>query len=457
MISPKDHKLQINLSPLMVTRLSRIEDSETPSPTESVKKIKMQMYSHSSTLRTLSSLHSMQTIMDDVYATGKTDEQIEANIEQTIAESVQILECQDTLDSHKLLNEKVTRTLGKFIHWNFRLRSMLIMKILLPIFTCIHWLAKRHVTFAMAPIFLYTIPENYLFGITLTILPTFTTNFCSMLKDILMIPRPKWFIMRHDMSISDWAVEKSFSTPSNHSAIFAAIGTISMIHFEYNWYTVLITICLIISTMLSRMYLMVHYAHDVIIGALIAIVLSFPLYYANLIEPIIGSRYWLLTLIWGIGYAVLNYIKCKMLAKYIESHMPDTRLLETFAQNAGYEDDFNVQNFFRFRKTSWYYVVYVAMAVFSIDLLVNVSGFSIKDGKLWSPNDEVVNIQTVGWIGSFINYVILKILKQSEKKSVLAEQKFYLRLFCYSIISFISFYFLPFYFVIIVSKHCCTL
>eukprot|EP01084_Bolivina_argentea_P251765 422401_1 len=357
---------------------------------------------------------------------------------------------------HLFLNSRKIEILGKFVLWNFRLRSMCIMKALMPIFSIIHWFAKRHVSFALGPIFLYSSPENYVLAILLGFIPLFITSHCSLLKDALMIPRPKWLIkMPETLDVSEWAVEKSFSTPSNHSSIFASVGTVSMLYFNYSWSSILMTFCLVLFTMVSRMYLMVHYAHDVLIGAVIGILLSFPLYHLGLIQSFIGSNNnWSLTWIWTVGWISLNTFYCIIHRYFIESQLPSNKILQIFMRNNGASN--TDINFLRFTKTSWYYVIYIAVAALSIDILCNVSGFDVDDGILISPNNNKVDLSTVGWIGTIIIIVLLKLMENIEKNSKLfavQRNKFYFRIFVYAVISFFNFYLMPIYFIKVVSVN----
>jgi len=86
-------------------------------------------------------------------------------------------------------------------------------------------------------------------------------------KLLLHHPRPYWY----DPSVKAHAVETSFGAPSGHAQI--ATGVWGMVAaFLKKWWAWLVAAILILLIGLSRLYLAVHFLHDVLLGWLIGII-----------------------------------------------------------------------------------------------------------------------------------------------------------------------------------------
>ncbi len=95
-------------------------------------------------------------------------------------------------------------------------------------------------------------------------------------KLILHTPRPYWYSAR----VKPLSLESSFGAPSGHSQVSAAVWSIGAYHLRKKtaWYAAILIIFFI---GLSRLYLGVHFVHDVLLGWLLG-----------------GLIVWLMILVW---------------------------------------------------------------------------------------------------------------------------------------------------------------
>jgi hypothetical protein len=101
-------------------------------------------------------------------------------------------------------------------------------------------------------------------GIRVAFILMFSNGINDAFKMALHGPRPYWLSSK----VQGMAVETSFGVPSNHTQSAMAIWGI-MAAYLRKWWAWLIAILLVILIGLSRMYLGVHFPHDVLLGLLI--------------------------------------------------------------------------------------------------------------------------------------------------------------------------------------------
>ncbi|MGA2502671.1 MAG: phosphatase PAP2 family protein [Anaerolineales bacterium] len=104
-------------------------------------------------------------------------------------------------------------------------------------------------------------------GLRVGVILLMTTSVNDALKMALHGPRPYWI----STDVISYASETSFGVPSGHAQI--AVGVWGMLAASLRkWWGWLIAILIIVLIGISRMYLGVHFPHDVILGWLIGVI-----------------------------------------------------------------------------------------------------------------------------------------------------------------------------------------
>ena len=101
-------------------------------------------------------------------------------------------------------------------------------------------------------------------GLRVALILLFSTSLNSALKLAFHGPRPYWY----SPSVHGLAVETSFGVPSGHAQNAAVVWGLLAAHLR-NWWSWLVAVFLILFIGLSRLYLGVHFPHDVLLGWLI--------------------------------------------------------------------------------------------------------------------------------------------------------------------------------------------
>jgi membrane-associated phospholipid phosphatase len=117
--------------------------------------------------------------------------------------------------------------------------------------------------FVLALPILYWCVDSLL-GLQVAIILMLSTSLNSAFKMAFHGTRPYWY----SPSVRGMAVETSFGVPSNHAQSAMAIWGI-MAAYLRKWWGWLVAVLLILLIGLSRLYLGVHFPHDVVLGWLI--------------------------------------------------------------------------------------------------------------------------------------------------------------------------------------------
>ena len=117
--------------------------------------------------------------------------------------------------------------------------------------------------FMLALPILYWCVDSML-GIQVALILLVNTNINSAFKLALHGPRPYWFSPK----VSALASETSFGVPSGHAQTAATIWGLLAAHLR-KWWGWLIAVLLILLIGISRLYLGVHFPHDVLLGWLL--------------------------------------------------------------------------------------------------------------------------------------------------------------------------------------------
>jgi membrane-associated phospholipid phosphatase len=146
--------------------------------------------------------------------------------------------------------------------------------------------------FMLALPMLYWCVDSML-GIQVALILLVSTNINSAFKLAFHGPRPYWYSPK----VAALAVETSFGVPSGHAQIAATIWGLLAAHLR-KWWGWLVAILLILLIGLSRLYLGVHFPHDVLLGWLIGALILW-----------LALRFWDPALAWaiklGVGWQVL--------------------------------------------------------------------------------------------------------------------------------------------------------
>ena len=117
--------------------------------------------------------------------------------------------------------------------------------------------------FILALPILYWCVDSML-GLQVALILLLSTNINSALKMAFHGPRPYWF----SPNVRLLATETSFGVPSGHAQIAATIWGLLAAYLR-KWWGWLVAVLLILLIGLSRLYLGVHFPHDVMLGWLI--------------------------------------------------------------------------------------------------------------------------------------------------------------------------------------------
>jgi membrane-associated phospholipid phosphatase len=105
-------------------------------------------------------------------------------------------------------------------------------------------------------------------GIRVGLILLLSTSVNHSLKMVFHGPRPYWY----STNVIGYASETSFGLPSGHSQI--AVGVWGMLAASLRkWWAWLIAILIILLIGISRLYLGVHFPHDILLGWLIGVLL----------------------------------------------------------------------------------------------------------------------------------------------------------------------------------------
>ena len=117
--------------------------------------------------------------------------------------------------------------------------------------------------------FMLALPSLYwcvdsMLGIRVAVLLLLSTNLNAAFKMALHGPRPYWYSPK----VRALATETSFGVPSGHAQTAAALWGLLAVSLR-KWWSWLVAILLILLIGLARLYLGVHFPHDVLLGWLI--------------------------------------------------------------------------------------------------------------------------------------------------------------------------------------------
>jgi membrane-associated phospholipid phosphatase len=101
-------------------------------------------------------------------------------------------------------------------------------------------------------------------GIRVAIILMLSTSLNGALKLVLHGPRPYWY----SPSVHGLAEETSFGIPSNHAQNAVVVWGILAAFFK-KWWSWLVAVLLMVLIGFSRLYLGVHFPHDVVLGWLL--------------------------------------------------------------------------------------------------------------------------------------------------------------------------------------------
>jgi membrane-associated phospholipid phosphatase len=117
--------------------------------------------------------------------------------------------------------------------------------------------------FMLALPILYWCVDSML-GIRVAFISLFSTNLNAAFKLALHGPRPYWYSPK----VTALAIETSFGVPSSHAQTAASIWGLLAAYLR-KWWGWLVAVLLILLIGISRLYLGVHFPHDVLLGWLI--------------------------------------------------------------------------------------------------------------------------------------------------------------------------------------------
>jgi membrane-associated phospholipid phosphatase len=119
--------------------------------------------------------------------------------------------------------------------------------------------------------------------LAIPILGIVVTLISFILKQSFKSERPTLYLEKigwdGPLHVLDYHMVTGFTSfPSGHSMAAWALFTFLAAHYKKSWFSV-VAVVLAFSVSLSRVYLMVHFLRDVVVGAMIGIALGYATYY----------------------------------------------------------------------------------------------------------------------------------------------------------------------------------
>jgi membrane-associated phospholipid phosphatase len=118
---------------------------------------------------------------------------------------------------------------------------------------------------AVLPIIFWCVDTDL--GIRVAFILMFSNGINDAFKMALHGTRPYWYSPK----VQGMAVETSFGVPSNHTQSATVLWGIVAAYLQ-KWWAWLVAVLLVILIGISRMYLGVHFPHDVLLGLLIGVI-----------------------------------------------------------------------------------------------------------------------------------------------------------------------------------------
>jgi len=151
--------------------------------------------------------------------------------------------------------------------WNIEINITLFLQSLghwltFP-FTTISFLATEEFFIVVMPLIFWCIDS--LLGVRMGIMLIVSGGLNYSLKMLFHTPRPFWF----DKRVKSLSSETGFGMPSGHSQNSASLWGMMAVGFKKKWFTIL-SLFVIFIIGLSRIYLGMHFLHDVLTGWLVA-------------------------------------------------------------------------------------------------------------------------------------------------------------------------------------------
>ena len=195
------------------------------------------------------------------------------------------------------------------------------------------FLGRAEFFLIIAPFIYWTLDKRL--GIRVLLVVLFTDVITSSFKLLFHQPRPNWI-----GGVKELSHESSYGIPSGHASDSLVTGGYLAYRVQKNWFKVLIGI-VIFFIGLSRLYLGVHFLHDVLFGWLIgAAVLWVAIKQSNQIAAWIKSKS--LSAQIGIGFAIsIMIILLGTLIRSMIAGTPDPASWSRFATEAR-----SITNFF---------------------------------------------------------------------------------------------------------------
>jgi len=213
--------------------------------------------------------------------------------------------------------------------WKWRFQADLICAAqrlpdwLFPPFVFLHYAFKRDWGIAFHPLSAFAIYGDYR-AMDLFAAPALAGVICGLVKHIFRSPRPFWIVP--DVFLKQGVEEMSWATPSAHSAIASAFSIVLIYYDKHSTVNWIIALLVPLITMLSRLYLGVHWPQDVVIGAVIGVVVGLTICLSKVHYILLdfalhhyGSGGGLIYLVAGLVYVMMVYMFVLFLKKWASS------------------------------------------------------------------------------------------------------------------------------------------
>jgi len=161
----------------------------------------------------------------------------------------------------------------------------------------LHHFIREEVVLFVGPWFVWCL--NYKLGSVGLILVSLGELINGVIKWMLRLPRPAWISSR--LVNIRGSFEEDYSTPSSHSMLVAN----AFVYFVWEnplWWVILICVVIIVVVGLSRVFLGVHYPHDIVFGWVISVGFSVSFIYVQKWLDTIPD-WW--SMAWTMGWLLL--------------------------------------------------------------------------------------------------------------------------------------------------------
>ncbi|KAG0038908.1 hypothetical protein BGZ82_010392 [Podila clonocystis] len=192
-----------------------------------------------------------------------------------------------------------------------------------PLALFVHYLFKEEVILLLAPCSAWLI--DYTYALHLILAVTLSEMINGLIKWYFRYPRPCFIDPRIRNIRGAW--EEDYGFPSSHTMLMVCVATVHMIHYVTKDQSTITLVCIpvfwgfVLLTSFTRMYLGLHFLHDVAAAILVAPFVAWAAYALNMW---LGGQ----ALVTRVLAGVLLPVTCLLVAMVIRENLPAESLVQ---------------------------------------------------------------------------------------------------------------------------------